>query len=462
VKTKKNSGVALMSGNLPESRVVKIWQDCLAGRTDLFTEDDRPIEVVYPGRLNDDRGADLRDAVITNGRGLRKGDVEVHVRSSSWWGHRHHQDPLYNRVILHVVYWHDVARLVILQNGRKVPTLALGKYVAGTNGRDAGPVYPLSRRPLPCRETMKRRDNAFIGEILDAAGDRRFAARAAEFQVASSRVGAEQALYQGIMGALGYVKNKVPMIELARRMPLSRLVAAAPAEMPDDECLARYQALLLGTAGLLPSQQAEQCRVDGTGRIWVDRLEKIWTAFVQTVTMSAGDWHSFKVRPGNFPCRRLAAMSYLLLRYRDQGWLPVLVRGFESTVLDSGCRGLRERWLVSAQGFWAENLDFGLPAGRVVPALLGTDRADIIVVNVLLPFAAAWGQYASLPGLAETASEIYRRYPASAENTLEKHMRRQLGISRCPINSARRQQGLLHIYKTLCSQGKCLECPLGG
>jgi len=74
-----------MPGAFPESRVVKIWQDCLPGRTDLVTEEDGPIEIVYPGRLNDDRGADLRDAIIATRRGLQKGDVEIHVKSSSWW-----------------------------------------------------------------------------------------------------------------------------------------------------------------------------------------------------------------------------------------------------------------------------------------------------------------------------------------------------------------------------------------
>jgi hypothetical protein len=118
--------------------------------------------------------------------------------------------------------------------------------------------------------------------------------------------------------------------------------------------------------------------------------------------------------------------------------------------------------LVGAEEYWAGHMDFRLPAGRVVPALLGESRAEVIVVNVLLPFAAAWGEAASRPGLAEKAREMYRRYPALAENALEKHMRRQLGISRCPVSSARRQQGLLHFYKTLCSQGKCLKCPFGG
>lgn len=415
---------------------------------------------MYPGRLNDDRGADLRDAIIATARGLQRGDIEIHVKSSSWWGHRHHQDPLYNRVILHVVYWHDVARAVVLQNGQKVPTLALQKYTEDRAGRDSAPVYPLARRPMPCRAMVNRRDYSFIGGILDVAGDRRFLSWVAELQAELLRVGESQALYQRIMGALGYTKNKLPMMELARRMPLPRLVAAASEEIPGDECLARCQALLLGMAGLLPSQRVGQYRGDSSVEPWVDRLEKAWAAYGETATMSGDDWYSFKVRPGNIPRRRIAAMSYLLLRYRDEGLLNGLIHELENASSDNGRGELESSLLVSADGYWERNLGFGLPAGRVVPALLGESRAEVIVTNVLLPFAVARGRTNSRPALAEKASEIYRGYPALAENTLEKHMRRQLGISRCPVNSARRQQGLIYIYKTLCSQGKCGECPL--
>jgi hypothetical protein len=434
--------------NLPESRVVKIWQDFLPGRNDLHTEEDGPIKVVYPGRLNDDRGADLCDAIIATGQGLLKGDVEVHVRSSSWWGHGHHQDPCYNGVILHVVYRHDVAAAVTLQDGRRVPTLALEKYVA------AGGLH--QRRRLPCRGTIERHRQNFIAGVLDKAGDRRFRHKAAEFRAALSRVGASQALYEGIMGALGYVKNKDAMIELSRRLPRSHLAASATAAMTPRECLVRYQALLLGTAGLLPSQSGRS----ETGHPWLDRLENAWAVLGKTAAMSPGGWHSFKVRPGGLPRRRLAAVSYLLCRVRGEGLLPALVREIENASPERRFKNLQDWWLVGAEGFWAENLDFGLPARRLAPALLGTDRADIIVVNVLLPFIFAWAEASSHSGLAVRADEIYRSYPELAENTLERHMRHQLGISRCPVGSARRQQGLLHIYKTYCSQGKCRECPL--
>jgi len=436
-----------MTSIFPESRVVRIWQDCLVGRTDLVTAEEGPVEIVYPGRPNDDRGADLKDCVIAVGRCLRRGDVEVHVKSSSWWGHGHHQDPIYNRVILHVVYQRDTDRTVVRQDGGAVPTLALEGYIAGAARRRAA-VSPFNLRPLPCLAAPSRRGDGFVGGVLDGAGDFRFTSRVAGFREALSRLGPAQALYEGILGALGYVKNKAPMLELAHRLPLSRLTEATPAGSPDGECLARYQALLLGTAGLLPPVS------DG----WAGRLRQLWGSHGVAETMDPGDWRSFKVRPGNLPRRRLAAMSYLLLRYRDEGLLAGLGRALENSTSENTRNRLEGSLVVAASDYWAENLDFGLPARGPVPALLGADRASIIIVNVLLPFVAAWGR----PALAEKAAETYRRYPALAENAPERHMRHQLGANRLVVNSVRRQQGLLHVFKTFCVQGKCPECPLGG
>ncbi|GAG81629.1 unnamed protein product, partial [marine sediment metagenome] len=53
-----------LMNNLPESQIVKIWQHQLLDRTDLTTEEGEPIRIIYPGRINDDQGADLLDAVI--------------------------------------------------------------------------------------------------------------------------------------------------------------------------------------------------------------------------------------------------------------------------------------------------------------------------------------------------------------------------------------------------------------
>jgi hypothetical protein len=45
---------------------------------------------------------------------------------------------------------------------------------------------------------------------------------------------------------------------------------------------------------------------------------------------------------------------------------------------------------------------------------------------------------------------------------VERHVRTQLRINHYLVNSAQRQQGVLHIYKTLCAEGKCHQCPIIG
>jgi hypothetical protein len=245
-----------MTVNLPESRVLKIWQDC-AGRNDLETEEDGPVKVLYPGRINDGSGADFRDAVIQTSQGLVTGDIEIHSMSSHWRAHRHHLDPLYNRVVLHVVFRHDMEKSVMLENGRTVPTLALLKTF--TPGDE--PDLPKSL-PIPCYSSNGMKDMGILSGILDMAGEQRFQSRAAGFQSVSSPDEAGQALYRGIMAALGYAKNKHPMTELACRIPLRRLESMVTAETPATESLAAYQAMLMGTAGLRWSPSVGQNRGD--------------------------------------------------------------------------------------------------------------------------------------------------------------------------------------------------------
>ena len=189
-------------------------------------------------------------------------------------------------------------------------------------------------------------------------------------------------------------------------------------------------------------------------------MEKVWASSRQTETMSENDWHFFKVRPSNFPTRRIAAMSHLILRYTEKGMFEEVVNKVMETLVGTGYHELEKALMVTTDGYWASHFDFGLASRLRLPSLLGGRRAADIVVNVLLPFAFAWGDLNSQSELSRRAFDLYRLYPKLLPNTLERHMRKQLGLSSSLVNSAQRQQGLIHIYKTLCSQGKCDSCPL--
>jgi len=441
---------------LSENNVVDFWLREIAGRRDLVTEEGSPVRVMYPGRMNDDRGADLLDAVIATNTGTAKGDVEVHVKSSGWWLHHHHENPAFNRVILHVVFWKNTQKDTNLQNGKIIPTIALSNYIGNTPGVEDNGALNETNWGMPCSLAANRKNIEDYCEILDKAGEARFLEKAGRFMADLAGIEARQVLYQGMMTALGYVRNKIPFQELARRLPLSILESVAGSYLTDEECLIQLQAMLLGTAGLLPSQ-SDAWQYQSKDSEWTVKLEKAWACYPHKETMSGDDWHLFKVRPSNFPARRIAAMSHCILSNRERGILAGLLGRVKEA---RGCHELERMLLVPANGYWARHFDFG-PASRMRgDALLGSGRASVIAVNIFLPFTFAWGRSNSQPELAEKALDIYRHCPQLAANIVERHMQRQLRMNGHLVNSAQQQQGLLHIYQTLCTQGKCCLCPL--
>ena len=66
----------------------------------LRTVDGRTVEVVHRGTWTHGFGPDFRDALLLfDGRELRAGDVEVHLRTAAWVQHGHHLDPRYDGVV---------------------------------------------------------------------------------------------------------------------------------------------------------------------------------------------------------------------------------------------------------------------------------------------------------------------------------------------------------------------------
>ena len=176
--------------------------------------------------------------------------------------------------------------------------------------------------------------------------------------------------------------------------------------------------------------------------------------------MSGKDWELFKVRPGNLPMRRIIALSHLLYRFREPGWLQTLLDLVRKVPLKRAPEDLETAFIVKVEGYWRGHNNFDKANSASCTVLLGPERAAEIVVNVLLPFYRSWVRNAGKTASGRKALRIYRCYPRLETNSIERHMLKQLALTSRQVNTASRQQGLLHIYKTLCTQGKCEECGL--
>lgn len=92
---------------------------------------------------------------------------------------------------------------------------------------------------------------------------------------------------------------------------------------------------------------------------------------------------------------------------------------------------------------------------------LSRARADILIVNAVLPFACAVAALDDDLHLATRAQQIYLAYPGLVSNRITRMMSTQLQLAKEP-EQACLQQGLHHIYNHTCQAKRCQDCLCGG
>jgi len=432
-----------------------LWYDATYRPSLLFSAAGEEITVQHPGRWNLEAGPDFMDAVFTVGTGRRRvrGDVEIHVRPSDWAAHGHANDPRYAGVKAHVTYHPGTVSHGQLPAGvLQVPLRDL-LAVDPSFSFDLLDVasYPYGKLPAgrpPCSRVLDSWPMAAVERFLEAAGEERLRIKALHMADAIETRGPDEALYEAVMGALGYKHNQAPFRELARRVPLEALRSEAAGDP------LRAYSLLLGVSGLLPASISPKWE-PGT-RKFVRQTWDLWwkqRAAWEHRVMERIAWRRSGARPQNHPVRRLAAAAALFTSPETPSQRLQATPGPDPRGFLRGIRGLFEE---ASMDFWKRRLSLG---GRVQDRdvhLLGPERVASMLTNVLVPFLAARGV---------RMDAIVSVLPAEHHNELLRRTATALfGPDHNPAfyRSGIRQQGILQVFHDFCIHNRsgCSECKL--
>ena len=386
---------------LPERLAAKLWRNRQNVR--LRTLDGKNLRVLYPGRPNGGPGPDFKDALVKpeNAAPVR-GDIEVHRATAGWKTHGHQHDPRYNNVALHLVYGEDAPGPVYREDGQMVPAVPMP---LGDTPEEAGPSWLAQRlHPWRAMPVVERQ------EALERLGEARFLLKRAVFRLALAQQGPDQVMYQGVMEALGYSRNRAPFLELASCMPWQAIRQEAT-QAATGQGAAVLEGLLLAAGGLGQGEPPKGVR-----------------------RMPPAAWRLAGLRPQNHPRRRIAGAAVLFARAIEMGPTVYFVR------------------LAKA----GEGTAFfhGLEASRDGQTLIGRDRALDTAVNIVLPCLHAWAGVTGDDGLAAACLRIYRICPKSADNELLREIAFLLDVPASHLaRNASQQQGALHLYETLLQEG---------
>ncbi|HEX8597442.1 MAG TPA: DUF2851 family protein [Chloroflexia bacterium] len=466
---------------ITEAVLAAIWNEQAPLRGPMWDCEGNPVAVVYRGRWTAGSGPDFEGAMLAMGESgtLASGSVEMHLRCGDWWAHGHHADPRYNSVALHVVLWPLGARPVTRQDGETVPTLVLADYITLPTPDLLASVTPLisnlgALSEEPCWQRTQDWPLEKLLARIDEAGDTRLLNKAAQMEAGLSELGQEEVFYRGIMDALGYSANRAPMRKLAEALPVSQLLTL-PLSHDEAERATLLEALLLGAAGFLPSQNPATEPLDWLASQYAEEVERLWSTYAPLLDVPlerplTEDWATDRVRPANSPPRRLSAAARLLARLLwTQGGM---LRPFADAAISLKPSALAKHWTnllaVPADGYWATHDGFGhvlpAPGSKEGVALVGSSRAADIVVNVAMPLLLAVADRERDSALREKVLAAYATFPKLSDNEITRAMAEEALGPRAgkSINGARRQQGLLHLYRLYCQARRCYECPISG
>ncbi|MFH1226741.1 MAG: DUF2851 family protein [Planctomycetota bacterium] len=456
---------------ITERFVQYLWAEQEPRNIKYKTLDGKIIEVISPGFWNARKGPDFTVARVRIGGKTYSGDVEIHLYASDWYGHKHHLDKAYDNTILHVAFWQDAAGSSVKNSsGKIIPQLVLSPFLSARmeemekllefipetmdNYRSAGAGL--------CYERIKG-GGSLAQELLEMAGQARLLAKIRSLGPGGTDL--DNVLYRGMMRAMGYRNNQEPFSALARAVGIKVIKRCIGSYRPDEYPLV-IQAALLKSAGLV--KNIRSLTADAETTAYLDILDSIIANLPELPVAENLKWDFGGTRPANYPHRRIAGISHILA-----GQL-----GFGSSLSDSIIGLFRARAPVSAkidslrgifsvgpQGYWSYRSSFSSRPFTRPLALVGADRADEIIVNIIIPFMLLYSRRNKDDNLARSVTEFYCAFPPLADNYIIEFMRyrmfkedtvRYQGV----VDTALRQQGLLQVFNDFCRKGseECDSC----
>lgn len=464
--------------NINENFICRIWEAGELFYSNLLTTENEPVEIISIGSRNYDAGPDYKNAKIRIGGRVYIGDVEIHRDFKSWGEHDHHRDSKYNSVILQVVLWDDASRQKPkLRIKRELPTIILSNHLKFSIHDIWREIIsnPSARFKLPCYEQTEWIPEKSINDALDKLSIERLKLKikrikdnlihlqmeidgivpARDIKIKKRSLW-EQAFYEFIFEALGYSKNKEPMLNLAKNLKLS-FIKSILRKCDGNEHLV-VQALLYGFGGLL-----FDLRINNE---YIAALKKFWSKFndkVRTEHINKSEWQFFRMRPQNFPTVRLAYGSQIILKiFRDDLFKTMILAFQVENFKVKNCHTKLIQLLSPDEDvYWSYNYNFGKSLKKPMK-LVGKQRINDIAINVIIPFVYYYSLVFADNLIKKNVLEFYRSLKINSENSVISVIQNQLIKGRrITINTPAKEQGAIQLYNFYCVREKCGECMLG-
>lgn len=379
------------------------WKHKMFPLGTLLTTDGRAVEVISPGLYNrTDGGPDFFNAKIKIDGVLWVGNVELHLKASDWYRHRHDSDPAYNNVILHVVEIADMD--VETEDGNKLTTV---EVPVPAELRDNYEKLLNTDKYPPCYNIIPSLPLIKIHSWLSALQTERLEQKTLAIEKRVKAMGGswEDGYFATLARNFGFSINGDAFDTWMQHMSMQ-----AVAHHRDD--LFQIEAMFIGQAGLL----------DKVDERYAKEYKYLAAKFGLT-PMDSSLWKYLRTRPQNFAHVRLLQLAKMYYERRT---------------------GLSE--LLECKDVDAVSKLYGVKGTKL----------NLLVINTVVPMIFAYGRHHAKENLCERAFDLLETLHAEDNNIIR--MWQECGLA---VSNAGDTQALIQLKKEYCDKKDCVRCRFG-
>lgn len=409
-----------------------VWKFQKFDKRDLKTTSGELVQVLNPGRHNFSSGPDFFNAQLTIANQIWAGNVEIHLKSSHWYTHRHEEDHNYDSVILHVVWEHDAE--VFRKHNIAIPVLELKKGVDKTTLENYRKLFSKDQQWINCQNEIASIDSFVLHNWLERLFIERLQQKSDSLLIELSTLKNhwEALLFQLLCKNFGLNINGSAFLSVAKSIDFSIVQKCSHNTL-------QLEALLFGQAGLLDRDLEDRYCI---------KLQKTY-AFLKYKHKLVNEMvispKFFRLRPPNFPTIRLSQLASL---YSSR---PNL---FSEIISVKTKDALYQIFEISASSYWDTHFNFGSAVTNRKKKLT-KKFIDLLLINTVIPLRFCYANFVGMDA-SEAVLHLARSIPKE-ENTIVAKFNTLGAVATHALES----QALLQLKNNYCDAKRCLECALG-
>lgn len=418
---------------MKEEFIHYIWRYRLLHHSKLITAKREKINIISPGVYNSNSGPDFLNAKLEINEQLWVGNIEMHVKASDWYVHQHEIDSNYDAVILHVVWENDID--VFMKNNIPIPTLELKHKVALRLLKNYESLLFQKINWIPCENQLLTVSSFIIENWME----RLFIERLEEKSkiilqlLADTKNDYEAVLFQMLAKNFGLKVNSESFFKLSTSFSFLILRRVRRDTI-------QILALLFGQAGFLEESITHS---------FYKKLKTEYEYLKHKYQLRALDknyFQFFRMRPSNFPTRRIAQLGGLYAKH-EHLFSEILKK---NKVID-----FYNFFEIKMHPFWDNHYTFEKATKKKISQRLTKSFVDLVIINTIIPLKYV---YFKNNGILKHEELIDLMQSITPEKNSIIANFKKLKIH---AKNAFETQALLQLKTKYCDYKKCLNCAIG-